>query len=460
MEHDHIMRIVIIGAGEIGFRVAQRLSLENKDVVVIDKNSEAIKRVSDHLDVQTILGSGSSPVLLEQAGIQKAELFLAVTDSDEINLTACLFARALAPEITKLARVRNQEYMHFKSALTREIVNIAHVINPDEEVVRSLERMVDVPGALEINHFAAGRVKLIGVRACSQSPLLGLRLMDIPERYRDTRFIVAAVVRGEELIIPTGQNTIRDDDIVYFICESSQVGNVLPLFNPCTTKIRTAVIVGGGSVGLLAARTLEKKGLGIKLVEQNPDRCLHLAAELERTVVLQGDGSDKDLLVEENIQDMDVFIALTGSEETNILISLLAKSLGVNKTITRINKFAYVPLARAIGLENVISPRMSAVNTILRHVRRGKVISSVSIKGEAAEALEALALEHSSIVNKPIKDLRFPKGALILCVIRGDDVIIPDGQSVIRPKDRIIILSTRPNVQRVEKALAVKLEYL
>lgn len=454
------MRIVIIGAGEIGFRVAQRLSMENKDVVIIDKNVEAIKRVDDHLDVQTILGSGSSPVLLEQAGIQKAELFLAVTDSDEINLTACLFARALAPNVTKLARIRNQEYTHFTSALTREIVNIAHVINPDEEVVRSLERMVEVPGALEVNHFAAGKVKLIGVRVCEKSAIIGLRLMDLPERTRFSRFIVAAIVREEKLLIPSGQDAIARDDILYFICAQEHVQQVLSLFNPFSAKIKSAAIIGGGSVGLLAARRLEKKALQVKLIEKDPDRCRYLAAELNSTVVLQGDGSDGELLQEENIPGMDVVLALTGNEETNILTSLLAKSLGAVKTITRINKFAYVPLARTIGLENVISSRISAVNTILRHVRRGKVISSVSIKGEEAEALEAVALEGSSIVNKPIKELGFPTGALILCVIRGEDVIIPDGDSVIKPRDRIIILSTRPNIERVEQALAVKLEHL
>ncbi|GAB6057242.1 Trk system potassium transporter TrkA [Desulfonatronum parangueonense] len=453
------MRIVIIGAGEIGFRVAERLSTENKDVVIIDKNPEAIKRINDHLDVQTILGSGSSPVVLEQAGLQKAKLFLAVTDSDEINLTACLFARDLAPGVTKLARIRNQEYMHFKTALTREIVNIAHVINPDQEVVHSLERMVDVPGALEVNQFAGGRVRLVGARVCPESPLLGIRLMDIPERYRDVRFIVAAIVRAEKLLIPAGKDGIQEGDIVYFICESEQVDNVMPLFNPCTKKIRQVMIVGGGSIGLLAAQRLEKKGLSVKLVDMNLERCRFLAGELDRTMVLHGDGSEVDLLREENIQDVDALIALTSSEETNILISLLAKSLGVEKTITRINKYAYVPLARAIGLENVISQRISAVSTILRHVRRGKVISSVPIKGEEAEALEAVALENSSIVNKPIKDLHFPKGALILCVIRGEDVHIPTGETIILPQDRIVILSTRRTIERVERSLAVKLKH-
>lgn len=454
------MRIVIIGAGEIGFHVAQRLSMEHKDVVVIDKNPEAVRRINDHLDVQTILGSGSSPMLLEQAGIGQAKLFLAVTDSDEINLAACLFARTLAPNITKLARIRNQEYIHYKTALTREILNIAHVINPDQEVVQALVQMLDVPGAMEVNNFADGRVKLIGVRACPDSPLIGVRLMDIPQRYRDKRFIVAAIVRNKQLLIPTGPDAVHKEDIVYFICEGAQVQNVLPLFTPCTTRVRSVMIIGGGSVGRLAAKALEKKGLAIKLIEQDHERCKALADELEQTIVLHGDGSDGELLQEERIQEMDAFIALTGSEETNVLISLLAKSLGVGKTITRINKFAYIPLARAIGLENVISPRISAVHTIFRHVRRGKVISSVSIRGDEAEALEAVAQDNSNIVGKPIRDLRFPKGALILCIIRGDDVIIPDGDSFIHPEDRIIILSTRPNIQRVERTLAVKLEHI
>ncbi|SMP38682.1 trk system potassium uptake protein TrkA [Desulfonatronum zhilinae] len=454
------MRIVIIGAGEIGFHVAQRLSLEHKDVVVIDKSPEALRRINDHLDVQTILGSGSSPVLLEQAGIQQAKLLLAVTDSDETNLTACLFARALAPDLTKLARIRNQEYLHYKSTLTREILNIAHVINPDQEVVLALERMLEVPGAMEVNPFAGGRVKLIGVRICPDSPLIGMRLMDIPDRYRDDRFIVAAIVRDERLLIPTGPDALRREDVVYFICAGDRVERVLPLFSPCTTKVRNAMIVGGGSVGLLAAKALERKGLSVKLIERNPQRCEKLAGELDKTIVLHGDGSDGDLLQEEGIRETDAFIALTGGEETNVLLSLLAKRLGAAKTITRINKFAYIPLVRAIGLENVISPRISAVHTIYRHVRRGKVISSVFIRGEEAEALEAVAQEKSPIVHKPIKDLRFPKGALILCVIRGEEVIIPDGESVIRPGDRIVILSTRANISKVERVLAVKLEYI
>ncbi|WP_045221106.1 Trk system potassium transporter TrkA [Desulfonatronum thioautotrophicum] len=454
------MRIVIIGAGEIGFHVAQRLSKEHKDVVVIDKNPETLRRISDHLDVQTIEGSGSSPVILEQAGIVQARLLLAVTDSDEANLTACLFARALAPELTKLARIRNQEYLHYKSTLTREILNIAHVINPDQEVVRALERMLEIPGAMEVNTFAGGRVKLIGVRLCPDSPLIGLRLMDIPDRYRDNRFIVAAIVRDERLLIPTGPDTLRREDVVYFICADTQVEHVLPLFSPCTTKVRNVMIIGGGGVGLLAAQALERNGFSVKLIERDPQRCEQLAGALEKTIVLHGDGSDGDLLQEEGIRETDAFIALTGGEETNVLLSLLAKRMGADKTITRINKFAYIPLARAIGLENVISPRIAAVHTIFRHVRRGKVISSVLIRGEEAEALEAMAQEKTPIVHKPIKDLHFPKGALILCVIRGEEVIIPDGASVILPGDRIVILCSRANIAKVERALAVKLEYI
>jgi trk system potassium uptake protein len=442
----------------VGFHIAQRLVWENKDVVVIDKDEGALNRLIEHLDVQTVLGAGSNPRVLEEAGIREAEILLAVTDSDETNLIVCIFANLLAPQIQKIVRIRNEEYNEYRDALAKDILNISMVTNPDVEVINSVLRLMTTPQVEEVSDFAGGRIRLVRKHLPADSPLNGLKLLQLPEKMQDIRFIIAALIRRDRLIIPTGTDTLRAGDVIYFVCEKRDLEKIVKLFGAQPHPIKNVLIVGGGKIGLKLAQELDKLPYHTKVIEKDPQRGEILSAKLRRTVVLQGDGTDPELLGQENIRDMDLVIAVTGDEELNILSCLLAKRLGARKTIARINKFAYMSLVEAIGIDHIVSTRMSAVNSILHFIRRGKIISTVSIAGEEAEAIEAIAEAHSAIVGKPLKQLKFPRGAIILCILRGREVIIPDGDSVIQPQDRLIIMATRRNIPVVEQSLMVKLD--
>jgi len=453
------LKIIIVGAGEVGFHIASRLSLENKDVVVVDKDADALRRVFENLDVQKVQGCGSSPAILEQAGIQEADILLAVTDSDEINLVASLFANMLSPATFKLARIRSEEYLKYQDALSKEPYGIDVMINPEDEAVKMVERLLQVPGAVDVGEFANGRIKLIGVRLEADCPVAGTKLVDLEKKTDNKNILVVAIIRNEKLIIPSGEDQLLAGDLIYFVSEEKEVKEALKIFGKRAEPFKKVLLVGGGNLGLKLAKALEGYSIHAKLIEKDHNRCNKLAEVLDKVVVLQGDGSDQGLLQEENVQDMDVVATLTGDEETNILTSLLAKRMGAHKTVTRINKLSYFPLVSAIGLDHIVSSRLAAVNSILQYVRRGKVLSAMALKGEEAEALEAVALETSDVVGKPLEQIPFPKGALVMAIIRGDEVIIPTGDSVILPQDRIIIFSTLQSIPQVEKALMVKLEY-
>jgi len=453
------VKIIIVGAGEVGFHIASRLSLENKDVIVIEKNADALRRISENLDVQNVEGCGSSPAILEQAGIKEADILLAVTDSDETNLVASLFANILSPATIKLARIRGEEYLMYQDALSHDPYGIDVMINPEVEAVKTVERLLQVPGAVDVGEFADGRIKLIGVRLDVDCPVTGTKLIDLKKKTGNKKILVAAIIRDEKVIIPSGEDHLLERDLIYFVSEENELKEALKIFGKRAEPFNHVLLVGGGNLGLKLAQALGRLSIHTKLIEKDPDRCRELVEHLDKVIVLEGDGSDQRLLQEENIQNMDVVATLTGDEETNILTSLLAKRMGAHKTVTRISKFSYFPLVSAIGLEHIVSPRLAAINTILQHVRRGKVLSAMALKGEEAEALEAVALETSDIVGKPLRHIPFPKGALVVAIIRGDEVIIPTGDSVIVPQDRIIIFATRQAISQVEKALMVKLEY-
>jgi trk system potassium uptake protein TrkA len=451
------VKINIVGAGEVGFHIAQRLSEEGHDVVLIDKDPEKIQRISEQLDVQAHLGSGTSPRVLRDSGIAEADLLVAATDSDEVNLISCLLARNQNQYMLKVARVRNEEYLAEKVLFSQDFLGIDHIINPQSAMVESIITLMKVPGAADVIDFVGGRVKLIAFQLPKDSPFIGRELISFREL--EGRLLVGAIVRKNQVVIPRGEDRIEADDLIYVVIRNDEMGSVLELFDIKAESLRRVLIVGAGQTGTALATALDQTDISAKIIDKDADTCADLAEKLERVIVISGDGTDKDLLLEENIGDMDFMVAITGDEESNILMSILGKGLGASKTITRVSKLSYIPLVSAIGIDTVVSPRLSAVRAILQYIRRGKIISVAPLKGEHAEAIEAEALETSDIVNVPLSKVKFPKGAIVGAIVRGEEIIIPRGDSVILPKDRLIIFSLQQVIPKLEKLLTVKLEY-
>jgi trk system potassium uptake protein TrkA len=453
------LKIIIVGAGEVGYNIASRLASENKQVVVIDSNPEACRRLSEDLDVQVITASGSSPEVLLKAGIKDTDILLAVTDSDEINLVSCLVTNLLSPTTKKLARIRNSDFDNFHESFKNQIPHIDTVINPEIEVVNTIRKLMDVPGALDVGDFVDGKVKYIGIRLDKHSPIAGMQLIDFLDEFGEDRPLIAAIIRNNEVIVPRGGHKVEAGDLVYFISETEKLEKTLKLFGIQINPIQSALIIGGGRIGTRLARMLEKEGIRTKIIEADRNRCYALAEQMGKTVVLHGDGSDQKLFLEENVGQSDVVVSVTDDDETNILVSLLAKNLGVQNTITRIGKSSYYPLLATIGIEKIVSPRLSAVSSILQSVRQGKVLSDISIFGERGEFIEAIALETSDITNQPLRKMSFPRGALLICIIRNDQVLIPSGESVVVPGDRIILFAVEQAIKKLEKLLTGKLDY-
>jgi trk system potassium uptake protein TrkA len=451
------VKIIIVGAGEVGFHIAKRLSEEGQDVVVIDRDTLQIKKINESLDVQAFLGSGTSPRLLKEAGIKDADLLVAATDSDEVNLISCLLARNLNQYMLKVARVRNQEYLEETELFSQDLLGVDSIINPESLMAKSILNLMEVPGASEVIDFVEGRVKLIGFRIQKDSPIAGRQLLSFAGL--EEKLLVGAIVRENKVVIPQGHDTIKADDLVYVVAKNDDLEYLSGLLKSREEALKRVIIVGAGQTGTSLAAALDQTKINVKIIDKDSDRCTRLAENLEQVIVINGDGTDKDLLQEENIKDVDFMIAVTGDEESNVFISLLGKGLGAKRTITRLDKLSYIPLVSAIGIDRVVSSRLSAVQAILQYIRRGKIISVAPLKGVHAEAIEAEALETSEIVNVALSKVKFPKGAILGAIVRGEEIIIPHGDSIIRPQDHLIIFALQQVVPKLEKLLTVKLDY-
>jgi len=454
------VNIVIIGAGAVGSAIARRLVSENKKVVVVDIDTAATDRLENTLDVKTVRGSGSSPAVLREAGVTGADLFLAVTHSDEVNLMACLMTQYMSPDTRKLARIRNAEFDPLHTALQTSPPNIDTIINPEAEVVNTIRKLMVVPGAVDVGSFIDGRVKYTGAHINANAPVIGMRLADYPAAYGSRRPLIAAVIRKNEVIVPHGNDAVQAGDIVYFVSETGDFDAHLAIFGLTPQTVRSALILGGGKIGERLALSLESEGIHTKIIERDARRCAGLSSRLNKTVVLNGDGSDLSLLREENIGRRDVVVSVTGDDETNILVSLLASNLGVCNTITRIGNPGYFPLLSTIGIKKIVSPRLSAISSILHEVRKGQVLSDISIFGEKGEFIEAVAVAASGITGRCLKDIRFPSGALLVCIARGHEVIIPDGDTPLLDGDRMILFAVKKALADLEALLTVSLEYI
>ena len=455
------MRVIVVGAGEVGYNIADILSKEGNDIIIIDTNEERLKSISENLDVQTITGSGSSPQVLKKAKLSQAEMVVAVTDSDETNIVACLLASAQSTSPFKIARIRNPDLNRDSALFDKAHLNIDLCINPEREAVNDVINLMEYSGASEVIDFAGGTVKLVSFYVNAECSSVGKNLQQIMEIYPDGEdILIASITRGDEPIIPSGKTVIKEKDHLFVFSKSQDVRNVLKFFGKKEEPSERVFIVGGGNTALMLAELLEKKLVGtIKLIEKRQDRCEMLASRLDRTICLHGDGTDQDLLKEENIRDADYFVAVTDDEEANILSALLAKQMGAKKAISLVNKTGYNHLIPVLGIDGVMNPRRASIGKILHFIRKGKVISATPLGDEKAEAVEFIALETSDITNRPLKEIDFPKGTIVGAITRNGEVIIPGGNSVILPGDHVILVALRSSIPQIEKILTVKLDY-
>jgi trk system potassium uptake protein TrkA len=448
--------ILIVGGGDIGAILADRLAAERKDVVVVEANEQRVRVLRERADVQVVQGSGSSPAALRKAGLDEAEMLVAVTDSDEVNLVSCLVASKEAVIPTKIARVRDPDLAECVPRIFGEN-DIDLSINPEEEAAHAIIKILRVPGAVGVLEFADGKVQVVSFSLDRPCEAEGLILADLKRR-PEIEVNIVAISRGGKLLIPDGGTTMEREDLIYAAGRPDKLGAFSALLGKGEAEVRRIVISGGGNVSYYLAREIESDEVSIKVIEGNTNRCKFLVERLKRSVVIQGHGTEPELLIEENVASADAFLALTQDEEDNILAALLAKRAGASRVIALVNKLSYVSLVSAIGVDAVVSPNLAAVSAILHYIRKGKVVSVTTVGEEAAEALEVVALETSELVGKPLRDSDF-QGAIIGAIVRGDEVIIPGGEDVIEVGDHVVIFALRSAIPKLERQMMVKVQY-
>ncbi|WP_029007942.1 Trk system potassium transporter TrkA [Azospirillum halopraeferens] len=457
------MKVIVCGAGQVGSNIARYLASEGNHVTVIDQSAELIQRIGDTLDVQAMVGYASHPDVLESAGATDSDMIIAVTQADEVNMVACQVAHSLFNVPTKIARVRNQSYLQpiWADLFSRDHLPIDVIISPEIEVARAIARRLHVPGAFDMIPLADGKVRVIGVLCTDNCPILNTPLRQLTGLFPDLNIEVVAIVRNDRPIIPGGDDQMLPGDEVYFVCDTRHLGRAMAAFGHEEGEARRIIILGGGNIGLCLAEEIEDKHpqVSARIIEVNRVRAQYVAQRLTRTMVLHGDALDPEILEEANVRATETVVAVTNDDEGNILASLLAKRYGCQRAITLINKTTYSALVTPLGIDAIVSPRAITVSTILQHVRRGRIRSVHSLREGFAEIIEAEALETSAVINTPLKDVKLPSGVIVGAIVRGDDVIIPRPSTVIKAKDRVIILAAVGQVKKVEKMFAVRLEF-
>jgi trk system potassium uptake protein TrkA len=445
------MRAIIIGAGEVGYQITKFLSMEAVDVVVIEKDRSKIARITEELDVATIVADGLSPSALKQAGADKADILLAVTNSDETNMISCLIAKAMYDIPRKIARIRDPEYFNNEKLLGKDNLDIDPAISPELEVARAIIRLLEIPFASDVEEFEEGLIKVIGFKVPWDSALAGNSLRSFQEQ-PSRRFLIGIIEREGAVIIPSGDDVIRTDDIIYMPVKKWEVGDAMSFLGVSENPAKKIMIVGGGRVGYYIASMMEAKA-DVKVIETNEERCKYLNKVLKRSTVLHGDGSDEKLLKEENVSDMDAFVTVSNNEELNIMASVLATRLGARKTITIVNRTDYLSLAHGLGLHSVLCPRLITASSILKYLRRGDILSLTAVAEDKAEIIEARIGADSKFAGKALQKAGLPRSVLVGAIMRNDKIIIPTGADVIREGDRLIIFTLRESIRDVEKLL-------
>ena len=457
------MKVIVCGAGQVGFSIARHLASENNDVTVIDQAPDLVRRVNELLDVQGMVGYASHPDVLEKAGARDADMIIAVTYADEVNMVACQVAHSLFDVPTKIARVRAQSYLApiWADLFGRDNMPIEVTISPEIEVARAVSRRLEVPGASDMVPFADDKVRVIGVLIDENCPIIDTPLRQLTELFSGLSMRVLGMLRGERTITPTGNDAMEVGDEVYFAADVAHVRRAMAAFGHEEREARRVVIVGGGNIGLFLAKQLEEEhpGVNVKIIEASIARAEQAADQLGHAVVLHGDALDSEILQEANIQAAETLVAVTNDDQVNVLAGLLAKRHGCQRSIVLINNMSYAPLVISLGIDVVVSPRAITVSTILQHVRRGRIRQVYSLQEGRAEVIEGEALETSPLVGTPLREIRLPSGIIVGAVLRDGAVIIPRGETVIAAGDRVVIFAAADMVKKVEQMFSVRPEF-
>ena len=456
------MRVIVCGAGQVGYGIASRLAREKFDVTVIDQNKQLVRGVTEKLDVRGVVGNGSFPDVLAQAGAREADMIIAVTHSDEVNIVACQICHSLFDVPTKIARIRTQSYLDPKYAnlFSRSHIPIDVIISPEQEVAEAVLQRLQTPGAFEYKAFVDGRVLALGVKLPEDCPILETPLRQVAELFSDLRITIVGVHRKDKIFRPHSDDQLESGDNIYFVTGREDVGRALEIIGVASLQARRVVLVGGGNIGLHVARELEKTGnMKIRIIEQSQKRASFIAEQLERTVVLHGSGLDRSILHEAGAADAQTVVTLTNNDQVNVLSAIIAKREGTRRAMALVNESEYGPLSQSVGIDRHIDPRAITVSTVLQHVRRGRIKSVFSLLDGQAELIEAVALETSNLVGETLKNVSLPTGVVVGAVARGDEIILPTAETVINAGDRVVLMALRENVKDVEQMFRVSLEY-
>jgi trk system potassium uptake protein TrkA len=458
------MKILILGAGQVGSSAAYHLSREEaNEVTVVDVRPDVLRDLQDRLDIRTVVGHGAYPEVLNRAGANDADIVVALTDSDETNMIACQVAYTIFHTPTKIARIRAAEYMNEGELFTQDAIPIDVRISPEKLVCDYVEQLILYPGATQVLDFANGRVRLVGVMADRDGLLVGQRIATLKDHIPNTEGRIAAIYRGGEAMLPDGDTVIEEGDEVFFIADRKDIRIFMSEMRKLEEPVRRVVIAGGGHIGVRLALALEHTNQ-VKIIERDPKRARQISEMVNKTIVLVGDAADEELLLEENVDDVDVFCALTNSEEANILSSMLAKRLGANKVMALINRPSYVDLMESGSIDIAISPQQVTIGSLLAHVRRGDVVKVHSLRRGAAEAIEAIAHgteETSKVVGRRIEDIALPKGSAIVALVRGDETIVAHHDTVVESDDHVIIFMTdRRKIEKIEQLFQVDVSFV
>ncbi|NVK35312.1 MAG: Trk system potassium transporter TrkA [Rhodobacteraceae bacterium] len=457
------MKVVICGAGQVGYGIAERLAAEQNDVSVIDSSPHLINVIGDQLDVRGFVGHGAHPEVLAQAGAEEADMIIAVTLYDEVNIVACQVAHSLFNVPTKVARIRSASYLQkrWQNLFSRDNMPIDVIISPEVEVGEMVLRRLALPGAVETVRFADDQVVMVGITCEGNCPVIDTPLRQLTDLFPDLGAVVVGASRNNKLFVPKSTDMLHEGDLAYVVARRDQVRRVLGIFGHEEPEASRVVIAGGGNIGLYVARALEQRQANtrIKLIESSRERAVAIADELKRSVILHGSALDQTVLDEADVGAADTMVALTNEDEVNILSSVMSKKLGCRRNLSLLNNPSYPAFAQAMGIDAFINPRAVTISKILQHVRRGRIRGVHSLQNGAAEVVEAEALETSPLVGRPLREIDLPSGIRIGAVFRNGEVLTPDGDLQIQSQDRIVIFAIADRVRQVEQMFRVSLDF-